>query len=196
MTIDKRSVKTDALETLGSIIDASQKRDAIHIAVEPVVSVDRLLRPGDDVGFKEGGVGVCDNPVGIVDPFLKRSVLNGEHFWLLVYPRTITSLRHVWTHPAFPQAEESIQPPQSETDASKRWIEKFAARIPLSYETIMRGARDYVEDQERGGYGKCLSFGGLLEGEHVPDKFWPHYEWVSGTQVDQAHRGSFFSCSC
>ena len=30
---DKRSVATDALETLGTIIDETAKRDAIHLAV-------------------------------------------------------------------------------------------------------------------------------------------------------------------
>lgn len=38
---DKRSVATDALETLGTIIDDKQKRDAIHLAVEPVVAGER-----------------------------------------------------------------------------------------------------------------------------------------------------------
>lgn len=35
-TGDKRSVSTDALETLGTIIDDRAGRDAIHLAVEPV----------------------------------------------------------------------------------------------------------------------------------------------------------------
>ena len=42
MGSDKRSVATDALETLGTIIDDTQKRDAIHLAVEPVVAGERL----------------------------------------------------------------------------------------------------------------------------------------------------------
>lgn len=93
---DKRSVSTDALETLGNIIDFTQKRDAIHIAVEPTCA-KVILRPGEHVGVD----GSKDNPVGIVDPFLRRPVMAGEYFWLLVYPRQINSLRHVWTHPSF-----------------------------------------------------------------------------------------------
>ena len=98
---DKRTVSTDALETLGTIIGDGEKRDAIHLAVEPAIAAHKLL-PGQDVGFISGGVGMCGKPVGIVDPFLKVPVQQGQRFWLVVYPRQITSLRHVWTHPEFP----------------------------------------------------------------------------------------------
>src|SRR5580698_4671880 len=99
---EKRSVSTDALETLGTIIDERAGRDAIHLAVEPVVAGETLIA-GADVGFLEDGTvgGSAKTLLGIVDPFLKSPVLSGERFWLVVYPRQITSLRHVWTHPAF-----------------------------------------------------------------------------------------------
>lgn len=35
---DKRTVTTDALETLGKIHEREEKRDAIHLAVEPIES--------------------------------------------------------------------------------------------------------------------------------------------------------------
>lgn len=47
---DKRTVNTDALETLGMIIGRNEKRDAIHLAVDPAVAVE-VLQPGQDVGF-------------------------------------------------------------------------------------------------------------------------------------------------
>lgn len=97
---DKRKASTDALETLGMIIDETQKRDAIHLAVEPVIAKERLL-PGQNVGVN----GITENPMGIVDPFLKNPVEIGQRFWLVVYPRQINSLRYVWTHPAFPDTE-------------------------------------------------------------------------------------------
>lgn len=95
MTKQTHTVATDALATLGTIIDASAGRDAIHLAVEPVIAVEKLF-PGQHVGFVEGGVGTSSKPVGIVDPFITGFVAPGQHFWLVVYPRTITSLRHVW----------------------------------------------------------------------------------------------------
>lgn len=99
MSADKRSVHTDALQTLGTIITEGG-RDAIHLAVEPVVAGEPL-EPGEDIGIENGVAwGKSDHikKVGIVDPFLKDRVKTGEKFWLIVYPRQITSLRHVWEH--------------------------------------------------------------------------------------------------
>ncbi len=187
---DKRTVATDALETLGAIIDETAGRDAIHLAVEPVIAA-HTLRPGDHVGLLSGGkAGASETPVGIVDPFLGRTVQPGERFWLVVYPRQITSLRHVWTHPAFGDAVEPAAKPDDEVTASRKWIEDFAARIPLAYDVLMEGARAYICS------GDYLCFGGLLEGEYVPDEFWPHYERVTGEKVAEDNRGSFFTCSC
>lgn len=99
---DKRSVHTDALATLGTIITDKEKRDAIHLAVIPMQAKGRLMggEPVNQYGIIAGGVG--EHPVGIVDPFLENGVKPGEWFWCLIYPRTIKSLRHVWEHPAFP----------------------------------------------------------------------------------------------
>jgi hypothetical protein len=196
---DKRTVTTDALETLGSVITANEKRDAIHLAVEPAIAA-HVLHAGMDVGFAGftgGEVGVCDNPVGIVDPFLKGSVQPGERFWLVVYPRQITSLRHVWTHPAFPESEvESAPASTNPYDVSRLWIENFAASFPIGYAMLMQSAADWVRSKEAGGWGEYLVLGGLLEGETVPDEFWTHYEIVTGKPVEEKLRGSFFSCSC
>lgn len=193
MSVDNRSVTTDALHTLGTIISESEKRDAIHLAVEPVIAVG-TLPPGEDVGFVEGGVGICENPVGIVDPFLKRPVKDGERFWLVVYPRQITSLRHVWEHPDFPVSVDVAPAPQY--GASEQWIRNFADGVSLHYDVLMEGAAEWVDSKKRGGWDDYLCMGGLLEGESVPDEFWNHYEAVTGQKVEEDHRGSFFTCSC
>jgi hypothetical protein len=92
---------------LGHLItDGDRRRDAIHIAVAPVTAAE-LLAPGQHVGFTPAGqtetVGTVesDRHIGIVDPFLTDVVEPGQRFWLFLYPNTVTSLRHVWRHPAF-----------------------------------------------------------------------------------------------
>lgn len=103
---DKRSVSTDALETLGMIHFRPEQRDAIHLAVMPVEAGMPLMR-GADIGIGTDGKAYTTQAdvklIGIVDPFIpNKGVKRGEKFWLVIYPRMITSLRHVWEHPAFP----------------------------------------------------------------------------------------------
>lgn len=111
----KHTPSTDALETLGNIILPTEKRDAIHLAVDPAFSRE-YLNPGDHVRIiAKGQVSRCAIGAGhgIVDPFLRHPVQPGEYFWLVVYPREITSLRHVWSHPAFedePQKNTPVGP--------------------------------------------------------------------------------------
>lgn len=115
---DKRTPVTDALETLGMIHFKPEKRDAIHLAVEPVKAADTLL-PGQRIGIVNGiayPAGVYQKPSatekpikvpyhGIVDPFLPKPVLAGQAFWFVMAPRMVQSLRHVWEHPDFPAGE-------------------------------------------------------------------------------------------
>lgn len=90
--------------TLGTKPEKGQYRDAVHVAVVPVIAGERLA-PGLHVGFmKDGRMGVVVEPVGIVDPFLKDPVEEGDIFWLCLYMGSITSLRHVWSHKAFKAA--------------------------------------------------------------------------------------------
>lgn len=90
---------------LGELITNNERRrDAIHIAVAPVTA-GCDLSPGQDVGFIHENdlekVGPSKNAIGIVDPFLKEPVLEGQRFWLFLYPGTVIGMRHYWKHPAF-----------------------------------------------------------------------------------------------
>lgn len=89
---------------LGQLItEDERRRDAIHIAVAPVTAAVALT-PGQHVGLvghDTEQVGPTDNCIGIVDPFLQQDVESGQRFWLFLYPNSVTSLRHYWTHPAF-----------------------------------------------------------------------------------------------
>lgn len=195
---DKRSVSTDALETLGTIIGPGQGRDAIHLAVEPVIAAQDL-KPGQDVGFVEGGVGESTTPLGIVDPFLAQGPRKGQYFWMLVYPRQITSLRHVWSHPAFP--EEGAHP-VPEKSASESWLREFCANADCpNYETVMSvimAGSDGVQLADSEWYGRidgdCLHFSGTDAHGEIPDQFWDHVEVVLGKRLK--NRPSYFSCGC
>lgn len=187
---DKRSVSTDALETLGMIHQREEKRDAIHLAVLPVEAGEDLV-PGQDIGVRNGlalalGPGAC---IGIVDPFLDEGPLKGERFWLVIYPRKIQSLRHVWSHPELP--DELPAPPvdSDELTAAQRAIHAVAADLGVSDEAMMEGAKRWLEE------GRYMCFGEDLSYSWDMPAFWDAYSLLTGERVPQG-TGSFFSCSC
>lgn len=88
---------------LGELLGSTEQRDAIHVAVIPCVTT-QILDPGQHVGIKVIGPNCYmadrDMPhVGIVDPFLAHPIGIKHRFYVLLYPNTIESLRHVWRHP-------------------------------------------------------------------------------------------------
>ena len=102
-----------------------QYRDAIHVAVAPVVAGEDL-----DVAMcvdVENGVAVrafVGEGVGVVDPYLMANVKKGQRFWLFLYPGTAQGLRHSWTHPA------------------------FAAKAPLTVEEIQKALQQIKSDEK------------------------------------------------
>lgn len=103
----------DHIVKLGSIIqDEDTPRDAIHVAVIPMLAAE-VLAPGTPIGFARSGdtvsVGARTRKVlGIVDPFLDRLVQPGELFYMLLLPNTATNLRHQWSHPDIPDPEPAV----------------------------------------------------------------------------------------
>lgn len=189
------SVHTDALATLGTIIDDKQGRDAIHLAVEPVEAAEQLyagqhvvLKDGKAYGAARGRTG----SIGIVDPFLAETVFPGQRFWLVVHPRTITSLRHVWEHPAFPTpitVDHEEEARVRQVEAARIWIEDWAQSLGVGYFDLMRIAgRDFGSPYIQSG---DLDLHGV-----VPPRFWDCYEIVTGTKVPRESRAEYFTCSC
>lgn len=210
---------------IGQIITGQgQQRDAIHIAVVPMKVQDpngRGLYAGMRVKLARGKVDTVrswdededpeDACIGIVDPFIKTSwdsrINEGEEVWVFLFPGTITSLRHDWTHPRIPHEA----PPKPEgcglTEAqlvrwtemrlegkvkihSDKWMQEYCDSIDEDVKDIMDAAYDAVH---HGGY---YSKGGKFGGMHLPGEFWDHYYVLTGENVPDKGRMSFFSCGC
>jgi hypothetical protein len=161
---------------LGSYIEGEQHRDAVHIAVAPVV-LDVESTPGDHVGFVEGSTELvtrtAKTKIGIVDPFLSACVLKkGARVWLFLYPGSITSLRHEWTHPAFAKTNK---------EKSQEWMREWAKRQDMPYDLAIRAGHELsVFNYEDARYD-------------IDNEWWAHWEAITG---EKGQRGEFFSCAC
>lgn len=166
---------------LGTLIDNSRKveRDAVHIAVAPLVASTTLF-PGQRINAD----GTPDmTGVGIVDPFLSHKVEVGEKFWCFLFPGSITSLRHDWTHPAF----KSIQHNQT---AALSVLEEYATDVYVEggVQELINSVSRYLDND---GY-QCLPFSGFSPGED----FWVAFEAVTGRNISKDDRPTYFSCAC
>jgi hypothetical protein len=191
---------------LGKLIETPQQRDAIHVAVAPVVAVGKLY-PGQDIGFVEAGdtekVGThSTRMIGIVDPFLKSPVFDGQRFWMFVYPQTVTGMRHEWQHPAF----EAEAAPTVDKAASLQWMEEFAAKNHSHSSEYYDGmGRNYTaadllelaEDFLRTGDRHVQQGSSSLRDYTPVVEFWHHFEVITGTKIGDHQRGQVpFCCTC
>ena len=170
---------------LGKLIDTEQQRDAVHVAVAPVVAAERLS-PGQHVGFVTSDtktVGPATHLIGVIDPFLAAGVMKGESCWLFLYPNTVTGMRHHWSHPAF-------EPVIDDRTASIAWLQAAAVQLGVDYGTLIE-ENGMLED---GDY--------INNGEHIRDiwyelqeEFWKHHKIVTGRDVHPDRHGGF-TCSC
>ena len=167
---------------LGKIITTDQEKDAIHIAVAPMIAGE-ALSPGAHVGLlQDGRVARNTTHVGVVDPFLKKGVKPGERFWLYLYPGSITSLKHTWAHPAFEGKELPV------VSLSEQWIRNYCGSLGVGYDEMMHAAENYAK------HGEYWCQGDRFEGWSLDPEFWEHYEKVTGVKVEG--KWGFFSCSC
>ena len=187
---DKRSVSTDALETLGMVHFREEKRDAIHLAVMPVEAGETLM-PGQHIGVVNGKAFMEHQPIGIVDPFLPRPIEAGERFWLVIYPRKIQSLRHVWSHPALPDEGAVPAFAPGERELAYTYLVQVAERHGVDIGELLAGA----ENSLAGGDGLC--FGTDIDYSFIDiEKVWRSYELVTGKTVPAGKREWFFRCAC
>lgn len=179
----------------------NEQRDAVHIAVAPVVAAESLT-PGQRITFalegnRESVVGATgENAIGIVDPFIRGGVWEGARFWMFLLPNTITSLRHQWTHPVFGDDTTKSE--------SQAWIEAFAAELNQTYSRLMDAATYWQAGEEdiasaRSKWNDNYTYDNTEQYKNVDYAkwpiFWKHYEIVTGRKVKD-HEATFFTCSC
>ncbi len=181
---------------LGQLAGPDDRRDAIHVAVAPVIAA-MDLRPGDHVRLLDDGQAVYvssgdKTASGIVDPYLTDRVKEGQLFWLCLFPGTVTSLRHQWEHPAF-GPEDAGPGGGPDKAASEAWLRKYAAGMGQydgddeAYDRLMAG----LQAGELRSYGRDLYNWDDL---HEPDELERHASIVLGRPVNL--RSYRFSCSC
>jgi hypothetical protein len=187
--------KEDTQKQIGKKLEAEAHRDAIHIAVAPVIAGVRL-HPGQPIGFeKDGRVGRAKKLVGIVDPYLTEPVYEDERFYMFLFPNTITGLRHEWSHPAFdgqPEAPKVI----SQTDhkqKSREWLDGHANSMGLTLEAMLDHAQDWIEHENHVVQHGSENWRDDFDREN----FWHHYEIYMETSVPAEKKEyGFYCCSC
>jgi hypothetical protein len=181
---------------LGKVLDGKADRDAIHIAIAPVVAVE-VLKPGEHIGFVEPGNSVKvgrastrDNTtaIGIVDPFLSKPVQPGQAFYMCVYPRTTQNLRHDWSHPAFTAQEVARKLGANE---SERWLSNFADSMDVGYAELLDNAVHAIKHQQWDDL--CANVD-----TDMPEEFWQHIENVIGSPVPESVKTkvTYIPCAC
>jgi hypothetical protein len=168
----------------------------------PVVA-GQILKPGEHVGWMDETkttVGRVVETLGAVDPYLTKPVRPGQKFYLFLYPQSIQSLRHVWTHPAFP---EEFKAATSYSKAeSEQWLRDWitSADCP-DYESLMelfdKGSLQMGDSEYYGPShmdGEYVYINGQDAHAEIPLDFWLHVENVLGKTLRDKPR--WFSCSC
>lgn len=169
------------------------QRDAVHIAVVPVQASDSF-DPGEHVGVCDKGEHATKTGpyVGIVDPFLRKRIMAGDTFWLFLYQGQVTTLRHEWTHPAFPNINRAPVAP-SISDERKRLAEFRMRQLAegqcgWTLANLLEHAKEAVET---GG----SIFMGDNEGVTAYPEFLEDIGVLTGISIE-GKEAPWFSCSC
>ena len=185
--------KRDAANAIGSVLPKGHQftRDAIHVAVMPVIAGEDYMHRGDKVKIKFGTTNVVlsdeyndDDYLGIIDPFLpERTIREGDAIFVFLRPGTITGLRHEWTHLILDCEPASL----SEAEI---WLHEFAERWRFDYEEMIREAMS--KDGCIVARGRDLHSAGELDhGEE--ERFWECIKSLTGKDKDESVS---WSCTC
>jgi hypothetical protein len=204
----------DTLKKLGKIHKTDQGRDAVHVAIISMQAKHGFRYHAGLAVDNQGNqvLATDESAVGIIDPFLFDGEYVDQGGWFYVYlkPGTISSLKHVWTHPAFPDPEEvvavkdlpvSIPVITDLIAAAKKRVEDWVdgADIPCSYDEFIQvlttGKSGDVENYR---YFTCNNWAITCYGHdayaNIPSNILDDVELIIGHRL--TNRPEMFSCSC
>lgn len=202
---------------VGKLITTAQQRDAIHVAILPVYAGCRLI-PGAHIEINNLGIAgyFGGKHCAIVDPFLEKPVEIGDQFWAFMYPGSINSLRHDWTHKDVKcdnyalgvdyrfniKSDDPNDTPKINLLLAKCWLTEFAKelnRIASRYEGFTANYYNYDRLLEIGR--DCLTGGAHAGNDDTRDYFNEHKEEflrhvgvILGKEIEPEN--VYFSCGC
>lgn len=200
--------KNDAVETMGKILPDEipvGTRDAVHVAVLAATAGETLWAMGD-VSYENGIACTEGKHIGIVDPFLDGKVKRGQKFWLFLYPRTITGLKHVWEHPDVAGVQQEYFPTpvkkaRSEADVTAardeavEYLHQWAGNHGVEYTSMMRKIKECINDE--GELDDYINLGtGSSKEIDDPEEFWTNVGLVLNVDIKDKTQITYFSCSC
>lgn len=166
------------------------ERDAIHIAVVPLVAGEKL-NPGESFKNRNGAAMAihCRYRDGVVDPFLQAPLEKGDRFWAFLNPGSITSLRHSWTHPSFDDKKELWE---CEED-HYAWLVKFAKKHGFNLDELLS-----IGDEENPFTGGLTKWGDF-DDDFYEEKslLFEHLEAYLNKRISEEIKDNvYFSCTC
>lgn len=179
---------------LGEIPKNDADRDAVHVAIVPIVTGEDL-KPGTPVRVQNGiAYRSHINPIGIIDPFLSHTAYKGYRVYLCLYPNSVIGMRHHWQCPQFDFCVEQKEYTQDKKEA-KEWIEGFCDRWSLDYSSLISEATSSNDYRYVVADGQDLHSREELGDEYY--EFWKQLEILTGQTFTEKHKkGLGWSCSC
>lgn len=171
--------------------ETTPSRDAVHVALLPVICHDEKLNAGEYVGIerKDGNKVLVSKKVkpyiGIIDPFITFPLHEGDGAYCMLYPGSIVSLRHEWKHPALDDVSKS---------EAEQWLRNFAENIvQMDYDVMIERAKEHINT---GTTTVCLNFDTPDEVFQQRETFWKSIQIVTGMQITDIKNAYMFRCAC
>lgn len=154
-------------------------KDAIHTAIVSV-RAGASIKPGQRVGMNEYHEAVPNSKgPGIADPFLRETIMSGQHFQLMLDQDQVPNVQHQWDH------EVDFSPPTREPVKNK-YLASYAEEAGVTYEQLMDACAKVVKTS------KAVPYPGTKTQDEIEDlelyDLWS--EWADETGYEFENHGS------